>query len=74
MSGETTLVVLKCEVCGFTQDVPGHCGKPMRGAMRGFFLKKSVKLVCSNDKCRYEVALFIHCGKPMKLIELPLSI
>ncbi|MHA1293546.1 MAG: hypothetical protein ACTSQJ_12885 [Promethearchaeota archaeon] len=52
---------LKCSECGFEQDIPMHCGKPM--------LKEGNQLVCWMGANCGSQSIPEHHEKPMDLIE-----
>ncbi|HMF32604.1 MAG TPA: YHS domain-containing protein, partial [Candidatus Lokiarchaeia archaeon] len=55
------MAMLKCDVCGETQEVPMHCGQPMH--------QEDDKLVCWMGASCGEVDVPVHCDQPMTLVE-----
>jgi len=59
--GRDTMAMLRCDVCGETQDVPMHCGEAMK--------IEGDKLVCCMGSECGEEDIPIHCDQPMSLVE-----
>jgi hypothetical protein len=56
-----TMAMLKCDICGETQEVPMHCGEAMK--------VEGDKLVCCMGSECGEEDIPIHCDQPMSLVE-----